>query len=87
MEHDVHSGRAAMNFSHWSGMSGDDRILALTRIAAEVRSGEMPPAQYSLMHPANRLTDEQKKAITAWAKDERKQIRAMNNEQKGAVTQ
>lgn len=87
MEHDVYTGRSAMNLSRWGGMSGEDRISALTRIAAEVRSGEMPPAPYALMHPANRLTDEEKKAITAWAKDERKQIRATSNQQKGAGTQ
>lgn len=87
MEHDVHTGRSAMNLSYWSGMSEEDRISALTRIAAEVRSGEMPPKLYAFMHPANRLTDEEKKAITAWTKDERKQIRTMINERKGAVTQ
>lgn len=83
MERDVHTGRLAMNLSRWNEMNVEDRISTLTRIGAEVRSGEMPPAPYSFMHPANRLTEQEQKAIATWAKDERKKIRAMSDKQKG----
>ena len=81
MERDVHEGRAAMNLSAWNVMRTEDKVSALTRIAAEVRSGTMPTRPYAFMHPANRLTDSEQKSIAAWAKAERKQLRAMSNEQ------
>lgn len=82
MEHDVHNGRSAMNLSLWAGMDAEDRIAALTRIVAEVRSGEMPPKPYALVHPANRLTESDKQEIAAWARGERKRIRSESTEQK-----
>jgi cytochrome c len=80
MEHDVHAARTAMNLSQWNEIPAEGRIEALTRIAAEVRSGQMPPAPYAFMHPANRLTDEEKKEIAAWARSERKRLRSFNQE-------
>lgn len=82
MEHDVHEGRSAMNLSQWAGMSVDDRIALLTRIAAEVRNGEMPPRPYAVAHPANRLTESDKQEIASWARVERKRIRTEITEQK-----
>jgi hypothetical protein len=64
-----------MNLSHWAAMSTDDRIALLTRIAAEVRSGEMPPKPYTMLHPADQLTDRDKQQIAAWTRAERKRIR------------
>ena len=82
MEHDVYAGRAAANLSRWEGMSADDRIAMLTRIAAEARSGEMPTRPYAMAHPATRLTESDKQEITAWARAERKRIRTEITEQK-----
>ena len=56
--------------SHWAGMTAEDRILLLTRIAADARSGEMPPEPYAMAHPANRLTESDKQEITTWARAE-----------------
>ncbi|HEY2469332.1 MAG TPA: heme-binding domain-containing protein [Terracidiphilus sp.] len=80
MEHDVNAARTAMNLSQWNGMPVEGRIAALTRIAAEVRTGQMPPGPYALMHPANRLTDDDKQQIATWARAERKRLRATNEE-------
>jgi cytochrome c len=80
MEHDVHGARTAMNLSQWDQIPAEGRIEVLTRIAAEARSGQMPPAQYAFMHPANRLTDEEKQEIASWARLERKRLRAVNQE-------
>lgn len=82
MEHDVHAAREAMNLSEWSGMAAEDRISTLTRIAAEVRSGQMPPKAYTLLHPASRLSDSQKQEIAGWAKTERKRLRSAMEVQK-----
>jgi hypothetical protein len=64
-----------MNLSHWAGIPADGRIAALARIAAEVRSGEMPPRPYVLLHPANRLTAIDKQQIVVWTRAERKRVR------------
>ena len=82
VEHDVYGGRSAMNLSHWAAMDAEDRIAVLTRIAAEVRSGEMPPKPYTLLHRASNLTDSDKQQIAAWARAERKRIRLETPAQK-----
>jgi cytochrome c len=78
LEHDVVAGRAALNLSIWAGMGTQDRISALAGIAAEVRSGEMPPKPYALMHAAF-LTESDKQKITAWSRAERKRLRAQTS--------
>ena len=75
VEHDVHAGRSEMNLSNWTQTNTEDKIAALTRIAAEVRSNEMPPKPYAMLHPADRLTESDKQQITAWTRAERKRIR------------
>lgn len=75
IEHDVHAGRSAMNLSDWTQMQTEDKIALLTRIAAEARRGEMPPKPFTMLHPANRLTERDKQQITAWTRTERKRIR------------
>jgi cytochrome c len=87
MEHDVHAARSAMNLSRWAGMSADKQTEALTRIAAKARSGEMHPGPYALMHPASRLSAEEKQGLVTWARAERQRIRKMNEQPKGADNQ
>lgn len=82
LEHDVSSGRSAMDLSDWAVMKADDRIAVLTRIAAEVRSDEMPPKPYVMAHPRNRLTETDKQQITNWARSERKRLREESTEAK-----
>jgi cytochrome c len=84
MEHDVYAARSAMNLSRWNEMSADDQAASLTRMAAEARSGEMPPRPYALMHPASRLSAEEKQALIVWARAERARIRMMDAQPKGA---
>ena len=50
VQRDVEEARAKLNFSEWDrGQEADD-------IAKVLREGEMPPTQYTLMHPAARLS-------------------------------
>jgi hypothetical protein len=81
IERDVKAGRSAANFSLWAGMSAEDRIDLLTRISARVRSGEMPPKPYAMMHGAY-LTDRDKQQIAIWARAERKRIKTESIQQK-----
>ena len=74
VERDVVRGRAALNLSAWSGIGAEDRIAVLARISAEVRSAEMPPKPYALIHTAA-LTDREKQQVTVWTRDERRRTR------------
>lgn len=82
VDRDVRAGRAAMNLSLWGAMTTDERISALTRITAETRAGGMPPSTYAFMHPDKRITPQDQQALIAWARAERKHIRANNDEKK-----
>ena len=53
---DVNEGRARLNFSEWSGAVTAEEI-------ADAVNGEMPPGQYTLMHPGAKLNDAQKQDL------------------------
>lgn len=83
LEHDVRAGRSAIDFSTWSAMRTEEQVSALTRVAAELRSGEMPPRAYTLVHPHNRLTPQEQQIVIDWARLERKRIRAAKDQPQG----
>jgi cytochrome c len=83
MERDVSEGRAALNFSRWKVMSPEERVDALSRIAAEVRSEEMPPTAYTMMHPGRHISNQEKQEVALWARAERRRVRAAAEGQKG----
>jgi cytochrome c len=76
MEHDVSKGRAALNLSRWGSMGPEERIDALSRIAAEVRSAQMPPKPYTMMHPRSRVSEFEQQRIATWARAERRRLRS-----------
>ncbi len=58
IQRDVTEGRRALNFSEW------DRPQRKAREAAEtVQRGTMPPWSYTWLHPAARLTPEERAAL------------------------
>ena len=60
VQRDVEQGREALNFSEW------DRPQEGTKDLIEiVEDGDMPPANYELLHPDARLTDEQRATLIA----------------------
>jgi len=75
IDRDVRDGRASLDMSRWQFYNIDDRINALTRMASEVHTGQMPPRPYVLLHPHARLSPEEQKLIYDWAKSERKHLR------------
>lgn len=81
MEREVHDARAAMNLANWNEISPAEKISALTRIAAEARSGGMPPSAYALIHPSDRLTTREKEMLSVWVRAERKRIRRSKDQQ------
>ena len=75
IDRDVRKGRASLDLSQWQFYNMDDRINALTRMASEVRTGQMPPRTYVWLHPQARLSPEEQQLIYDWAKSERRHLR------------
>jgi Haem-binding domain len=64
----VENGRAALNFSKWPH---DNPLWVRKRwrhIADAVEEGEMPLPSYVLIHPAARLTDQDRARLVQWAR-------------------
>lgn len=75
LNNDVAAARSHMDFSRWSKYSIDDKRQALTEIGAQLRTSQMPPGRYLLMHPDARLSAGEIALITAWTRSERHKLR------------
>ncbi len=60
VQHDVEDGRGALNFSEWDKGQPD-----LGELAEKVSSGEMPPTQYTLIHPSAGLSSSEQAQLVA----------------------
>jgi hypothetical protein len=60
VRNDVESGRDELNFSTWDDDDNDADDAAET-----IEDGEMPPSQYTLLHPDARLSDEEQAELIA----------------------
>jgi hypothetical protein len=62
--HDVHEGRAALNFTDWEPAKGEgDEDSEIEEIIEEVEKRAMPPRNYVILHPEARLNDIEIKAL------------------------
>lgn len=75
IERDVAEARRHMNFARWDRYSPDQRRDFFTRIGLKVRSRQMPPARYLALHPEARFSDADIRAISDWAKAQRRDPR------------
>jgi cytochrome c len=82
LEHDVLEARQHMNLSRWETYSNQEKSDVLSRLAAKVRSGEMPPARYIAMHGDSKLLSKEQDSLYAWARAERKRLKTANQESK-----
>jgi Haem-binding domain len=57
VQRDVDGGRARLNFSDWTGQPSAEEVQGI------VNEGEMPPFQYTLIHPGAKLTDAEKQTL------------------------
>ncbi|HEY3446144.1 MAG TPA: heme-binding domain-containing protein [Myxococcales bacterium] len=64
--HDVDEGRAELNLSQWGLYPPDRQRKLLGEICEDVEKGEMPPAQYLLLHPQARVRPEDARSLCAW---------------------
>jgi hypothetical protein len=61
VQYDVDEGREKFNFSDWLGYP----LKEADEFAEVIQEGEMPPAQYLLIHSEARLTDAEKAQLIA----------------------
>jgi len=61
-QRDVNGGRRHLNFTEWNQTQKHAKD-----VAAEVKSGDMPPWFYLPMHPEAKLTDQDRLALIAGA--------------------
>jgi hypothetical protein len=59
VQRDVDEGRSNLNFSE------SDPLPPVSEVAEVVNEGEMPPFQYTIIHPGARLTDAEKQTLVA----------------------
>ena len=66
----VREGREKLDFSEWETYSTMQKRDKLESMCGLISTGRMPPRMYTAMHPEAKLTDENKKAVCAWVKEQ-----------------
>ncbi len=72
----VKNGKKELNFSEFASRRAAIRNKKLEEIIEQVKEGDMPLKSYTWLHPAARLTPEQRGKITAWAQGMQDTMRA-----------
>jgi cytochrome c len=67
MERDIVEARKAMNLSLWAGYSNDQQQTLAAKMTQQIKSHNMPPVQYRLIHWDAKTTDSDLATVTAWA--------------------
>ncbi|MFA8451495.1 MAG: heme-binding domain-containing protein [Bacteroidales bacterium] len=70
----IKDGRSNVNFSEWTTYDKTKKITIIGEIIEEVLAKEMPLKSYTWMHPAARLTEEQRQIIVSWSTMEEQRI-------------
>jgi hypothetical protein len=84
VESDVGEARSHMNFSRWDEYPIEQQQEILARVGAIARSGEMPPARYTLIHPNAKLSPVERDQIYQWAHSERLRLKLVMPPSTGA---
>jgi hypothetical protein len=77
---DVSRGRRHLNLSRWREYPLLRRLRCLSEIANQVKDREMPLGQYTLLHPAARLSEAEVRAIFQWTQTERARLISGNEQ-------
>ncbi len=75
VESDVSQARMNMNLSRWDEYTLDEQQDILARVGAVVRSRQMPPARYTLIHANAKLSPAERDQIYGWAHAERRRLK------------
>ncbi len=70
----VNEGRHNLNLSEWGKLPRDRQERKLRQMCDEVTDGQMPLSSYLPMHPAARLSEQDKKVLCDWTNQERERI-------------
>ena len=70
----VNGARSELCFSEWGTYKPRRIARKLQEMCEQVEQNEMPLASYLLLHPAARLTDDDKRLLCDWAHQERERI-------------
>ena len=76
LEKDVNQARGRMNLSRWGRYTQAEQEVLLSTIGAAVRTGEMPPSRYQMLHPEARLSAAERQHIYQWTKAEKRRTKA-----------
>jgi hypothetical protein len=76
VEGDVSQARSHMNLPHWSDYTVEEQQDLLARIGSVVRSGEMPPGRYTMIHSNAKLSSAERDNVYRWAHAERRRLRS-----------
>ncbi len=70
----VNQGRQDLNMSEWGRLPRDRQERKLRQMCDEISDGMMPLPSYLPMHPAARLSEQDKKILCDWTEEERERI-------------
>jgi Haem-binding domain len=76
---DVSDGRRHLNLSRWNEYPVVRRMRSLSEIANQVKDGDMPLIQYTLIHRDARLKPAEVNAIFQWTQAERARLIAASH--------
>ena len=74
----VNEGRHDMNLSEWGKLPKDRQERKLRQICDEIQDGMMPLSSYLPMHPAAKLSEQDKKTLCDWTDKERERLTGAN---------
>jgi hypothetical protein len=70
----VNEGRRDLNLSEWGKLAPDRQDRKLRQMCDEVQDGMMPLSSYLPMHPAAKLSEQDKKTLCDWTDSERQRL-------------
>jgi hypothetical protein len=77
VESDVGQARSHMNLSRWEDYTIEQKQSILAQVGAVVRSGQMPPARYTVIHTNAKLSPVEREQIYGWAHAERRRLKSV----------
>ncbi len=63
----IKDGKKHLNFSDWGNYDDEKKDHKLDEVVQMIEAGEMPLNEYTWTHETAKLTEEQQKAVIAWA--------------------
>jgi hypothetical protein len=73
LKNHIDDGRRALSLSDWGTYAQRKRETKLHEICEQVEAGQMPIKSYLLLHPSAKLSDDDRRVLCEWAKQEEEQ--------------